>query len=823
MIAWAFACVSVAVLGITPGWENVNPGRREFPPAKVVWTAPSDGFSVEKLDGATGEVTVSDGAVVVRKTNDKGTVVVSVPAGKVAAGGAVRFFADVEARTRKPDDAYGRLLAWTGKRNLSQRDAIAAKWFLSGGEHMRKLVNSAPDTPYRKYCHLAETGDDATVAIVVSGAPSESTWRRLAAEDLAAAQAKWDEHFARLASPDRRADLQPLPAFEAGLAADNDHWARVETRDGVSRLVVDGQVVPPIVYKACEWGTGDRLVYSGKPLQAAGVTVGILNIQLGLMPSGEGVWSKRGFDVEKAVEKVRNAMRLGDKSLFLLALGTSAYPEFTETEHPDQVWIKEDGSVAIGNSGSVIPDRYNDGGKADPGDRRWPWASYASPVWRQAIAGLTERLFAELKRTGLMKRVIGVHYYGYHDGQFAMPILDYSPCAKAEYAAYLKERGLTEKDREGTYAFFSKQLGFRALEEMSRAAKRLAGKPIVSAKWVMSPFQISFDLTSFVRSDAVDILVPRPSYHRRLPGLCQGVAQPMESLHLNGKLQLMEFDFRTYGARDVWAQSVIATKGLNSAEDLTMWRTVIRKNAALMNAHRMGWWLYDMGGGFYSPPEIVEDFKPIYDLRRELDVRTPDPWRPDVAYVIDEAAIASYNTPYGPKVASVGSLAMSQGMVTAASGVPYDIYLAEDFYRNPDLAKRYKAIALCGFIEPDAKQQALVARIGGFGVKTFTVKSGGFSARFFHDFAQAAGAFVAAEPDVLQLDMNGDFLSAHCLVPGTYEVRLPFDARIVNMKDGSESSGRTVPLTMTAGETCWFRLYRRTSSRVDARGSVPSL
>ena len=139
---------------------------------------------------------------------------------------------------------------------------------------------------------------------------------------------------------------------------------------------------------------------------------------------------KAGFKASELADTVEKNMRVGDRMLYDLALNTSAYPEFTTEEHPDEVWIKEDGSVARGNSGSVIPDQYNDGGKLDEGDKRWPWVSYASPSWRAAVKRIVGETFDELRRRGLMKRIIGVHFCGYHDGQFALPILDYSKCAK---------------------------------------------------------------------------------------------------------------------------------------------------------------------------------------------------------------------------------------------------------------------------------------------------------------------------------------------------------------------------------------------------------
>lgn len=807
---------------VTAGWENVCPERREFPPVKVVWTAPSvsakatadkpAGFDVRREGGAEGEVTFEDGAIRIRKTNDRGRITVSAPSFSAAKGKAIRLFADVSAHTDAPDAALGYLCAHGAKRHISPVDKIGARWFSGGGKaYMRTLVNAAPGMTYRKYTHFMATVEPVTAVIAVEGAPSESVWRNWTAEDLDAAQRRWDEHWTALAAPDRSRDRADLKAFEKALAADIDHTAQIVTRNGYSRFLVDGKETPPFAYKV---SGRDGAQYSGKPLQPYGVKVGCIVLSLGELPGRKAPWNEKGFDVQMAVERIRDSMRRGDESCFILALGCSAYPAFTEVEHPDETWRRKDGSVVRGNSGSAIPDEYNDGGKLDKGDRRWPWISYASPAWRGAIKEITAKLVAELKRTGLSKRIIGVHFCGYHDGQFASPVEDHSVHAKAAYRRYLAEQGLKPGEPGTEYAGFARQLGYRALEEFSREAKRLFGKPIIAVRWSMRPLggqkDSAYDIGAFIRSDAVDVIIPQPTYFLRLPALGQGVRLPCATLHRHGKMMWYEFDLRTYAALERWSQSVTAVKGLGTAEDFPMWQTIFRKHAGIMLAQRMGWWLYDMAGGWFYPEEIARDCGEVFSFCRDMLAVTPDPWHPEAALVVDERAMAAYNTPDGPNVGNIKNLVMGQWPRLAASGVPYDFYLAEDVYGDPEIMKRYKAVALGAFLRPDARQKAFMEKLDGWGVKHFITQPGGYSPEFFNEFVKGAGGYVAVRPGVVQVDMNGDFVSVHCLVPGRYDFRLPFPAKVVNVKSGREekTSGGVLPLEMSAGETCWFRLKR---------------
>ena len=164
-----------AILVATAGWENVCPGRSEFPAAKVVWTAPAAGFDVKREGGAEGEVSLEAGAIRIKKTNEKGRIVVNAPSFHAEKGKSVRLFADVSAKTESPSAAVGYLCAYGEKRVLAFPDPISAKEFSSGCRpYMRGLVNSAPGMTYRKYAHFTPDDGPATPAIVIEGAPSES-------------------------------------------------------------------------------------------------------------------------------------------------------------------------------------------------------------------------------------------------------------------------------------------------------------------------------------------------------------------------------------------------------------------------------------------------------------------------------------------------------------------------------------------------------------------------------------------------------------------------------------------------------------------------
>jgi hypothetical protein len=117
--------------------------------------------------------------------------------------------------------------------------------------------------------------------------------------------------------------------------------------------------------------------------------------------------------------------------------------------------------------------------------------------------------------------------------------------------------------------------------------------------------------------------------------------------------------------------------------------------------------------------------------------------------------------------------------------VPFDVYLAKDFDSDPALAGTYRYVVRRisdsdKYIMPDE----------------------------FNANARAAGAYVPVEPNVLEVDMNGDFISVHALRNGTFDFKLPFPCKVRNVKSGQyeNMNGDVFKIAVEAGQTCWFTL-----------------
>ena len=701
------------VFGATDGWTNINPDRAEFPPVKVVGKveiASAGDFTLVKHGGAMGSFSVADGKLRISKTNSQGLLVLKAKPFKVDQSTHLRMFADVEVVAENPDCAYGLLRAYGTNESLCL-DFAAEKGNFSGGgkPSMLGMPNTAPHTPYRKYAHFIASDGVVTPVIAIGGTPSSSVWRNWTFEDLPSAQRAWKEFYATKTAKDNSVAMMDEAEFDRAIARDIQHTAEVRTVDGVSRLFVDGKASLPIVYaaKGAARADAERETFHGDALERAGVKIMLRGAcARGADGRPRRFWTPEGFDAKGIVEDFKKGMRIAPDSLFVVRFSCNAYPSYT-SEHPEEIWRTESGKPVCGTSGSCVIG-YDSMGIAD--SNRWPWVSYSSRRWRDDVKANIRALVAEFRRHGLDKRIVGIHLSGYHDGQFSAPYADYSECAKREYEKYLAENPLYTN-----YLYFVKQSGFRAQEEFAREFKNALGKKAIAARWCMGEFSGgrggNYDITAFANSDAIDIIVPQPAYERRHPGLSIGPKLPQASFALHGKMFWYEFDIRTYGALESWASSVVSTKGLGQQDDIVAWRSAYRKMAGIMMALRSGFWFYDMGGGWYSPSEISADIGSSVRDMGTFALRRPSAWRPDVAVVVDEANPTAFGPASDLSLPLRRDLAKSNWDLFAASGVPYESYLAEDVLDHPDILKNRKMVVFAMFRAFDERRLRFVRRL----------------------------------------------------------------------------------------------------------------
>ena len=932
-LCFAFV-VSMPVNAGEEGWDNLDPARREREPARLYWEAPlakgAAAFAVEKCGGAEGEVSFADGAMTVRKTNERGWIVIRAKERfAVKAGTTLRSFADAEVPDADQFHSVA-VLRLSGKKDRLHSDwgLDAAEPFMCGGPKMGYLSCTAPGQTDRRFASLQATekfGTNIAPVMVVAGAPSTSIWRRWGVEDHDRAHGAWKCHIGRHSGVKGRfSEGIPAEEYLTRLARDTEHTAKVVASPGETRLVVDGKVEAPVIYKPNHGWPSSWYRTTGSFLSAEGVKLQTIVVD------NQRCWRKPGFEAGIATNMAAaiDQMRRAPDALFIVSFNLSMPPEYT-AERPDEVWLDTKGQIVYGNNGKI-----KNWGNGKPPKGCWPWPSMFSRVWRKDVESFLSATVEGLKRQGLAKRVVGFHICGYHDGQFSPYLPDHSAHAVKAFREWMAvERGTQLPADFAPPAFSSDEVFFsdtpegrlkrdwqtfqhiaplRVQENFARHLKAAFGKEVVALHWCMDVLGGSrngaYYLDEFMKSDVMDGLVAQPSYVQRLPSLALGEGIPSASFARNGKLYVDEFDLRTYGLIAGYVKEPGAY-GLGHARDFAEWQSIHHRIAGVSMARRQAWWYYEISGGFFEPPEIASDIGAVARLRGEqARAKNPSAWRPSAALVIDEEGLLARNMMINGPLDARRLLNTHQ---LAAAGVPYEVWLAADFMKDPALAASYRIVLLEGFYDMTEARAAFVRRLlaGGQTVVLFAgtgaaggaerlglkpiyrkppvshevesltgedaefrsafytdelrwslgitggpilalwrpacfsfgempgfkplaryVKDGavaavegqvgggrlvalgeadGFTPTLFNRLAREANGYVPVTGGgLLQVDMNGDFISIHALRTGRYDFRLPFPCKVVNIKTGREvlAPGNSIPLNLVAGETRWYSL-----------------
>ena len=901
-----------AAMAVTAGWENICADRAEFPETDAVWRADfsrKDDFTWELRDGAEATVTIGRDGIHVVKTNGKGYVIVKAKPFPVKKGAGIRFTADQVSLDADVNYSSGFLRYHGHKEKLGLSPAESKNFWGGGMQTMRGMPCTAPGMSYRKYAQCYAEDDVLTPVIVVAGAASDSTWRNWFAEDLDATQALWREKYQAIPVPDRSSERMDDAEFDRMIASDTEHTAEVRRIDGVSRLVVDGKVSSPVVYFGeqgeAHAAPGELENFAGHRLSGSAVKLMVKSVRFEKNCDPDG----GNIDIKAMVAQIRNAMRIAPEALFVVSVNAHTPRDFVQKYHPSEAWINAKGEPVMGLGGSCIIG-YLGSTKKQFESNACQWPSPSSRVMREWVKNGIRDLVAELKRTGLSKRIVGIHTCGFHDSQFSIPYTDFSKPAQEEYARIIAEPGCISTN----YAFCMKQAALRAQEEFVREFKRVLGKASIGVMWCESPFvgerRAAVNVTSFVNSDAMDVMVCQPDYRERLPGYPTVSSIPTESFHLHGKLFWSELDYRTYapvrtGRTGAMRGSAVSLKSLGTAADFPMWQTMYRKVSGEAVATRMGYWLLDMSGGWYDTPELAADIRCNVWEEEIFAGMKPSSWRPDAAIVVDEVQILPEGRePLDAIPDTDDFIYAAERRLFGTSGVPHERYLAEDVLRHPELLDGKKLVVLAFFRDVDARRAALLKRLAaqrstivflsetgvrggaletGFepvfqvrgnasfghkivpepGIKdtvmslmdvymmrewvrqirtgnrcsvketpgvqvlaryeddglpaiamrddadcrrVYVCEPGGLTPGLMNRLAREAGAYAAVSRGGLQINMNGDFVSVHCLRPGAYDFVLPFDCKVLNLKTRAfeRTEGRILKMNLTAGETCWF-------------------
>ena len=315
-----------------------------------------------------------------------------------------------------------------------------------------------------------------------------------------------------------------------------------------------------------------------------------------------------------------------------------------------------------------------------------------------------------------------------------------------------------------------------------------------------------------------------PNRYLRVAGEDWPPMVAVQSIMHHGKLWLAENDTRTClttllkdKAPEITPPGQYEAEVWHGPKDMETSVSLMWKNAGRMLAQGYGGWWFDMWGGWYDDPRLLEVIRQTKDFYAKYGSVESKAMGAEVCVVVDEQYCfmdASYGAQIGYMLLNIFAL--------AKTGAPYDHYLRTDLF-SLDMEK-YKTVWLMGVQELTDREKDLIQSLLEKGVTVMWTGPEGT-----HLYSENSDIF---EKDVLNYsedqlrsifekagvhiyDQGGDvfyvgrdWLCIHTLQAGEKHIDLPFEARVIDPVNEEilYRSTRTIDFDMEANSTLIFRV-----------------
>lgn len=289
----------------------------------------------------------------------------------------------------------------------------------------------------------------------------------------------------------------------------------------------------------------------------------------------------------------------------------------------------------------------------------------------------------------------------------------------------------------------------------------------------------SHALRRLINSPNIDFLSSPNAYTgNRAFGIDWEDMIPVDSLKLHGKLAFIECDIRTHltvavqlARQGEYPDDIYMTNGVSvwaGPPTAELSREGLRKSFAHQLTRGSAIWWFDMWGGWYDDPLLMDELKHMKDIY-EAPVTQNYPTA-EVVFFADERGYANLFSG-SPELSGIAATRTAMGN----TGVPYDNFMAEDAEAVLD---GYRASVFPMPIASEAGRRAMeLCRKMGIPYISASAEHPALALGDLCDFYKRVGVhFYSHDRDVIYLG-NG-YLGLHTVASGKREIRLPRPLRI---------------------------------------------
>ncbi|HEX2948408.1 MAG TPA: hypothetical protein VHV83_02370 [Armatimonadota bacterium] len=496
----------------------------------------------------------------------------------------------------------------------------------------------------------------------------------------------------------------------------DNQWMNLPLAQGIlnadgQALSINGHVYPPYAYMSY---FGKREYY--QQAAAAGIHLYCvpaylgdrgINTVYGLGPFRKGIWRDEGvIDVHEVTEEITTILSVDPDAKVIIRLYLDA-PSWWEAKYPEGCTLLPDGSTLR--------------------------QSFTSLLWRTHTAAAMRLVMHQLSDMPLAAHLVGIHiaagcteewFYHYkrdlgfynenpdrlaafrqwlsdsyeHDlarlrAAWQNDEVDFSTAKPTDISCSVPEDRWRDVEQErpiiDTFRFHAETIAGVIGEFCHVVKDESHGRLLTGAFYgysfgVSDPRQGHFALAKLLQCPDLDMLAS-PNTYNRVPGEDWSPYVAVDSVRLHGKLWFAENDTRTCRttllpdvAPSICPPGRYADGVWLGPKDLNISVNLLWKDAGRMLAHGYGGWWFDMWGGWFDDPAMLEVFQRLQHMADEYPNRHLPAIKPEVCVILDEELCF--------RDASCGRLSeeiLGNRRALGNSGIPYDIFLSDDLDRLP--------------------------------------------------------------------------------------------------------------------------------------------
>jgi len=316
-----------------------------------------------------------------------------------------------------------------------------------------------------------------------------------------------------------------------------------------------------------------------------------------------------------------------------------------------------------------------------------------------------------------------------------------------------------------------------------------------------------------------------PNVYNRVMGEDWPPMAAVQSVQLHGKLWMAENDTRTSittllkdRAPEICPPGQYQSGVWLGPPDIKSSEALLWKNSARMLAYGYGGWWFDMWGGWFSDPVLLNVLKTTGKLYRQYPPQKENLMAPQVCILTDEE-LQYLDAGFGSLCENI----LSNRYALGKTGAPYDLYLRSDSKILP--VTSYRVIWLLGIPSLTDKESlkiqdwidsgivVLWTSLKGTIIYQDSKKSSFYQDRFTWSPAelrklwQDSGVHLYLDTDDVLYAGRG-WLSIHSARGGNKVAKLPFHAKITDPLTGETvaTSAKSFNTQLEPGSTRLFRI-----------------